>query len=108
MRYSMLVVVLAVLLVGGCDDDRKPVPVIAIRVLANGTYEVNHEPMSAAKLKEEITRIADENRRDIGNTSRVYVRIATEAGASQNNKSKVVNICLAAGINSIQQSSADE
>lgn len=108
MRCSIVVVVLAAMLLGGCEDDRKPVPYITIRILADGTYVVNREPMSAAKLKEEINRIADENRRDIGNTSRVYVRLATEAGASENNKSMVVNTCLAAGINSIQQSSADE
>lgn len=105
---SLLSALLVAVLLGGCGDDRKPVPVISIRVLADGNYEVNRERMTAAKLKDEVQRIADENRRDIGHTTRVYVRIATQAGASQSNKDMVLNTCVAAGINSIEQSSADE
>jgi biopolymer transport protein ExbD len=96
------------LLLSGCGDDRKPVPVLNIRVMADGTYTLNREPMKAEKLREEIQRVADENRRAIGSTTRVYVRVATQAGASQADKSMVVNACVAAGINSIEQSSVDE
>ncbi len=105
---SLLGLILLAVLFGGCEDDRKPVPYLNIRVLADGNYEVNRELMSAAKLKDEIQRIADENRRDIGRTTRVYARVATQVGASEANKNMVVNTCLAAGINSIEQSSADE
>jgi biopolymer transport protein ExbD len=98
---------LLALLVVACDD-RKPVPVISIRVLADGYYEVNHERMAESKMKDEVQRIADENRRDIVHSARVYVRLSTEAGASQDRKSMVMNTCLSAGINSIEQSSADQ
>ncbi|MBA3699939.1 MAG: hypothetical protein H0W78_13910 [Planctomycetes bacterium] len=96
------------LLLSGCDEERKPVPVLSIRVLADGTYTLNREPMKVEKLREEIQRVADENRRAIGSTTRVYVRVATQQGASQANKSMVINTCVAAGINSIEQSSVDE
>lgn len=95
-------------LLGGCGDDRKPIPVLNIRVLADGTFTLNTEPMKAEKLREEIHRVADENKRTIGNSRRVQVTIATQAGASQADKQMVLNTCIAAGINSIQQSAADE
>lgn len=110
MRNLLLLVLFfsACLSSGGCGDDRKPVPVLNIRVMADGSYTLNREPMSAEKLRDEIQRVADENRRAIGATTRVYVRVATQAGASQANKSMVINTCVAAGINSIEQSSVDE
>lgn len=108
MRYTTVLLILLGLLVGACYDDRKPVPQLFIRVLADGTFTLNQEPMRADKLRSEIKRIADENRRSIGSTSRVYVQIGTQRGASQVNKQLVVDACIAAGINSIQQSSADE
>jgi biopolymer transport protein ExbD len=107
MRRTILAI-LALLAFGGCDDERKPVPVLTIRVLADGTYQLNREVMSAQKLREEIQRTADENRRAIGSTTRVQVRIATQAGARQADKQMVLNTCIAAGINSIEQSAADE
>jgi putative aminopeptidase FrvX len=100
--------VVAAMAMGGCGDDRKPVPVLSIRVLADGGYTLNKERMDLPKLRAEIERVADENRRDISHTTRVYVRIATQAGASQARKSDVVNHCISVGINSIEQSSADE
>jgi biopolymer transport protein ExbD len=108
MRLPAILLLVLGLFVGGCDDDRKPVPQLRIRVLADGTFTLNQEPMRAEKLRAEIQRIADENRRAIGTTARVYVQIATQAGASQADKNMVLNACVAAGINSIQQSSADE
>jgi len=108
MRLMPVLFVVACLLLSGCDEERKPVPVLSIRVMADGTYLLNREPMKADKLREEIQRVADENRRTIGSTTRVYVRIATQQGASQTNKSMVLNTCIAAGINSIEQSSVDE
>jgi biopolymer transport protein ExbD len=108
MRLLAVLFLILGLFTSGCDDDRKPVPQVFIRVLADGTFTLNHEPMRAEKLRSEIQRIADENRRSIGTTARVYVSIATQAGASQADKQMVVNTCVAAGINSIQQSSADE
>lgn len=108
MRLPTFLLVLCSFLVSGCYDDRKPVPQLFIRVLADGTFTLNQEPMRADKLRSEIRRIADENRRSIGSTSRVYVQISTQAGASQVHKQMVLDTCVAAGINSIQQSSADE
>jgi biopolymer transport protein ExbD len=90
------------------DNERKPVPILNIRIMADGTYLLNREVVSRKKLIDEIERIADENRRDITHTSRVHVRIGTQTGASQTDKSKLVNEILAAGINSIEQSTADE
>lgn len=106
--FPVLLIIAAIVLIGGCDEERKPVPVLNIRVMADGSYLLNRESMKAEKLRDEIQRVADENRRAIGTTSRVYVRIATQAGASQANKSMVLNACVAAGINSIEQSSVDE
>ena len=108
MRLISILFIVACLLLSGCYEDRKPVPVLSIRVMADGTYVLNREPMKEAKLREEIQRIADENRREIGTTSRVYVKVATQAGASQVNKNMVINICVAAGINSIEQTAVDE
>lgn len=108
MRLTAVLFLIFGLLVSGCYDDRKPVPQLFIRVLADGTFTLNQEHMKAEKLRSEIQRIADENRRSIGSTARVYVQISTQAGASQSNKQMVLNTCVAAGINSIQQSSADE
>jgi biopolymer transport protein ExbD len=96
------------LLMTSCDEERKPVPILTIKVLANGQYELNGEQVSRQKLRSEIQRIADENRRNITDTSRVYVRLGNEAGASQAIKNDVVNMCLSAGINNIQHSAADE
>lgn len=108
MRPLVALSVLACLLLGGCYDDRKPVPVLNVRVMADGTFLLNREVMTDAKLRDEIQRVADENRRSIGASSRVHVRVATQAGASQAAKQMVVNACVAAGINSIEQSAADE
>ena len=107
MRSILSLLALAVLLTG-CGDDRKPVPVLNIRVLADGTYTLNSEPMRAEKLRDEIRRVADENKRAIGTSRRVQAVIATQVGASQADKQMVINTCIAAGINSIQQSAADE
>ncbi len=93
---------------GGCGDDRKPVPVLNIKVLADGQYELNGEVMNKQRLKDDVFRIADENRRDIGHTSRVYVRLSTQSGASLALKQGVIDMCIAADINSIQQTSGDE
>jgi hypothetical protein len=92
----------------GCGEDRKPVPILNIKVLTDGQYELNGEVMNKTRLREDIFRIADENRRDIGHTSRVYVRISTQLGASQANKQSVIDMCMAADINSIQQTSGNE
>ncbi len=108
MRLTAVILLFFSVFVSGCYDDRKPVPQLFIRVLADGTFTLNQEPMRAEKLRAEIQRIADENRRAIGTTARVYVQIATQAGASQVDKQMVLNTCVAAGINSIQQSTADE
>lgn len=108
MRLLAVLVILASLLLSGCYEDRKPVPVLNIRVMADGTFLLNREPMKAEKLREEINRVADENRRDIGTTARVYVKVGTQAGASQTDKSMVINACVAAGINSIEQTAVDE
>ncbi len=109
MRWSLLLLLCSLFAIPGCDDDRdKPIPVLNIRVLANGTYQLNHQIMTADKLREEIKRVADENPREIGSSARVQVRVATQAGASQADKNMVINTCIAAGINSIQQSAADE
>jgi len=108
MIARLLLILCAGLLIGGCDDERKPVPVLNIRVMADGTYQLNRAPMRIEKLREEIQRVADENRRSIGSTSRVYVRITTQIGASQLDKNTALNACVAAGINSIEQSSGNE
>lgn len=108
MRVLAALSIVLCLLLSGCGDDRKPVPILNIRVMADGTYTLNREPMKAEKLREEIQRVADENRRAIGSTTRVHVEIATQAGASQAAKQMVINSCVAAGINSIKQSAADE
>ena len=89
-------------------NERKPVPILNIRIMSDGTYLLNREVVSRKKLIDEIERIADENRRDITHTSRVHVRIGTQTGASQTDKSKLVNEILAAGNHSIEQSTADE
>ena len=106
--FPAVLVIVAFLLIGGCDDERKPVPYLNIRVMADGTFQLNREPMRAEKLREEIQRIAEENRHKIGTTARAYARVSTQAGASQADKSMVINACVAAGINSIEQSSVDE
>jgi biopolymer transport protein ExbD len=108
MIARLLLIVCAIFLIGGCDDDRKPVPVLRIRIMADGTYRLNNETMTIDKLREEVQRAADENRRAIGSTTRLQVRIATQAGASQANKDTAFNACIAAGINSIEQSPANE
>lgn len=108
MRLPALLLLVASLFLSGCGEERKPVPVLNIRVMADGTYVLNREAMNEEKLRDEIQRVADENRRAIGSTTRVYVRVATQAGASQANKRLVINACVAAGINSIEQSSVDE
>lgn len=108
MRPLVALSVLACLLLSGCYDDRKPVPILTVRVMADGTFVLNREVMNEAKLRDEIQRVADENRRTIGTSARVHVEIATQAGASQAAKQMVVNTCIAAGINSIKQSAADE
>jgi biopolymer transport protein ExbD len=108
MIARLLLIVCAILLIGGCDDDRKPVPVLRIRIMADGTYRLNNETMTIDKLREEVQRSADENRRAIGSTTRLQVRITTQVGSSQTNKDTALNACIAAGINSIEQSPANE
>ena len=108
MIARLLLIVCAMLLIGGCEDDRKPVPVLRIRVMADGSFRLNNEPMTIDKLRDEVQRSADENRRAIGSTTRLQVRIATQVGASQVDKETALNACVAAGINSIEQSPANE
>jgi biopolymer transport protein ExbD len=102
MRYMLCFLSIALLL-SSCDEERKPVPIMTIKVLANGQYDLNGEIISRQKLRSEIQRIADENRRSIVDSSRVYVRLSNQEGASQTLKNDVVNMCLSAGINNIQQ-----
>lgn len=108
MITRMLAFVFVCLLFNGCEDDRKPVPVLRIRVMADGSYRLNNEPMNIDKLREEVQRAADDNRRAIGSTTRLQVRITTQVGASQANKDTALNACVGAGINSIEQSPANE
>jgi archaellin len=109
-RWPFLLVVFLVIsfVLSGCEDERKPVPVLNIKVLADGQYELNGEIMNKMRLREDVMRIADENRRDVGHTSRVYVRITTQNGASLALKQGVIDMCMAADINSIQQTSGNE
>jgi hypothetical protein len=98
----------ACLIFAGCGDDRKPVPVLNIKVMADGMFEFNGEIMNKARLRNDVQRVADENRRDIGHTSRVYVRLSHQAGASQTLQQYVIDLCIGVGINSIQQSTSAE
>ena len=108
MNLRALLLLVACFIIAGCGDERKPVPVLNIRVLADGNFQLNKQLMTAAQVRAEVQRVADENRRGIGSGARVQVRVATQAGASQADKQMVINSCIAAGINSIEQSAADE
>ena len=99
---------LAVIGISGCGDDRKPIPVLTIRVMADGNYQLNTRPMTMTQLRDELQLVASQNRRSMGTAVRVQVRIATQTGASQARKEEVINSCLAVGMNSIDQSASDE
>jgi archaellin len=108
MNVRALFLIIACFVIAGCGDERKPIPVLNIRVLADGNFQLNKQLMTAAQVRDEVQRVADENRHSIGSGARVQVRVATQAGASQADKRMVINACIAAGINSIEQSAADE
>ncbi len=108
MNLRALLLLLACFVIAGCGDERKPIPVLNIRVLADGRFQLNKQLMTAAQVRDEVQRVADENRHSIGSGARVQVRVATQEGASQADKQMVINTCIAAGINSIEQSAANE
>lgn len=107
MRLPMLLLVAALLAaLSGCgDDERKPIPIITILVHAGGdSFTLNGEPMGQQRLRKELTRMADENRRNITANARAIVRIVTDAGAYEQNKQDVINHCMGTGLVNIEQS----
>ena len=93
----------------GCgDDDRKPVPIITVIINPGvDSYTLNGEAMGVTRLRTELTRLADENRRSITANARAIVRVVTETGAYEQNKQDVINYCLGAGLVNIEQSAGN-
>jgi hypothetical protein len=110
MRLPLLLLATALLAVlGGCgDEDRKPIPIITVLVHAGGdSYTLNGEAMGDERLRKELTRLADENRRNITGNARANVRIVTDPGAYEQNKQNVIDLCLGVGLVNIQTSAAN-
>lgn len=110
MRLLPLVLISALLVtLGGCgDDERKPVPIINIVINAGvDSYLLNGEPMGRDRLRTELTRLANENRRTLTGNARAIVKIATDPGADEQNKQDVINQCVGAGLVNIEQSAGN-
>lgn len=110
MRLLALVLTSALLVtLGGCgDDERKPVPIITV-IISPGvdSYVLNGEPMGRDRLRTELTRLANENRRTLTGNARAIVKIVTDAGANEQNKQDVINQCVGAGLVNIEQSAGN-
>ena len=109
-RWALFVLVAGLLtFTAGCmDEERKPIPIITIEILAeSGAFMLNQQRMDEAALHVELRRIADENRRPLTNTSRAYVRIVTQVGADEARKATVVDFCVSVGLDKIEQSSGN-
>lgn len=110
MRLPALLLMSALLAaLGGCgDDERKPIPIITVIVNPGvDSYVLNGEAMGRDRLRSELTRLADENRRNITANARAIVRVVTEVGASEQNKQEVINHCMGAGLVNIEQSAGN-
>jgi hypothetical protein len=110
LRRVQLVLVAVMLLssVGCMDEERKPIPIVSIEILAeSGAFMLNQQRVDEAALRVELRRIADENRRPLTNTSRAYVRIATQVGADEARKATIVDYCISIGLDKIEQSSGN-
>jgi hypothetical protein len=99
---AMLVLLLGIL--GGCgDDDRKPIPVLEVVVLGDGSgFTFNDRHVDLAQLKAELRRVADETRRPVTNTCRAYVRLIVRPGADQVRADEVTSFCQGIGLVQIE------
>ncbi len=108
-RRLWLAAMLAILgLMTGCDDDeRKPMPMVNIVVLAeDNSYLLNDQRMGLRELKVELRRIADETRRPVTNACRAYVRLDVKLGADRNRADEVVSFCNGVGLVQIENQAA--
>lgn len=108
MLLLMLMSALLAVLSGCVDDERKPIPIITVLVHPGGdSFTLNGEAMGQERLRKELTRLADENRRNITANARAIVRIVTDAGAYEQNKQDVINHCMGTGLVNIEQSAGN-
>jgi hypothetical protein len=85
------------------SQDRKPIPVIEIEVMAGeDSYRLDNQRMNLEHLKSELLRIADETRRPVTHSCRAYVRLNVRSGAAFERGDDIVTYCNGIGLDQIE------
>jgi len=100
-RNALLAILLIVLTLGACQD-RKPPPVVDITLMPTpGVYTYNGQRLNEEALKRELRYLAQENRVEITQGSRVRVRIRAPQGGNNRQVQDIYSYCQSIGLHTV-------
>jgi biopolymer transport protein ExbD len=104
-RIALAALIACGLLLGGCiGDARKPIPVVTVVVLpADDAYQFNGQQMTFRQVADELTQLADHNRREKGKDVRAIVRLASRPGVDYGRVRDVEEFCNSIGLDQIEK-----
>jgi biopolymer transport protein ExbD len=113
MRSASALLALATLLgvfaLSGCGEQRKPVPVIHVTVLAEpGTYLLEGERLYLTELKTALQKVADKYRRPTTRDARAQVIVEHSARIPYHRVEEVIGMCVEVGLASVRTEVRDE
>jgi hypothetical protein len=96
---------LSCLSLAGCPGDRKPIPLVNVVVLPqDDAYLFNGQQMTFKQVADELTQLADHNRRDKGRDVRAIVRLSSRPGVDYGRVRDVEEFCNSIGLDQIEKS----
>lgn len=86
------------LLLAGCGaDERHPTPLIDIEIRPTD-YAIDGRKASYVQVRDDLARIAKENRREHTGTARAIIRMRLLPGAGEERVQELTEHCLAVGL----------
>jgi biopolymer transport protein ExbD len=113
MRCAAALLALATLLgafaLAGCGEQRKPVPVIHVTVLAEpGTYLLENERLYLTELKTALQKVADKFRRPTTRDARAQVIVAHSSRIPYHRVEEVIGMCVEVGLTDVRTEIREE
>ena len=94
----------AVMIVGGCETNRKPMPVVTVTVLPeDDAFQLNGQRMTLKQLTEELRQVAEHNHREKTQNSRAMVRLGSRPGVDYDRVRAIEELCNSMGLDKIEK-----
>jgi hypothetical protein len=105
MRPLLVALAACGLVLAGCPGERKPIPVVNVGVLPqDDTYLFNGQRMTFRQLADELSQLAEHNRRSKGVDARAIVRLSSRPGVDYGRVRDVEEFCNSVGLDQIEKS----